>query len=72
MQDINLGTYVFFFVKDNGQGNNAPVDQYRSAIIVSCNEPTEATINAYINFYSFPFFSWNNVGEATDKIKVNY
>ena len=68
----NVGAYISFFVKDNGQGNNAPVDQFRSAIISSCNEPTEASVNSLINFLNFPFFSWNDVGEASDKIKVNY
>jgi hypothetical protein len=33
-----LGTYVYFAVKDNGQENNAPSNQYSPILINNCNE----------------------------------
>ena len=66
----DLGTYVYFLVKDNGQGNNASADQYRSVLVPVCEELSEG--GALFQWDFFGFFSWINVGEASDKIKVNY
>ena len=65
----DLGTYVYFLVKDNGQGNNAPADQYRNVLIPTCDELADGGASFYWDLF---FFSWNDVGEASDKIKVNY
>lgn len=64
----NLGAYVYFLVKDNGQGNNAPVDQYRNVLIANCDELADGGAGFDWEFF---FFSWFDVGEASDKIKVN-
>ncbi|MCD2259138.1 hypothetical protein [Psychroserpens luteolus] len=62
----DLGTYVYFAVKDNGQGNNAPLDQYSPFLSNSCNEDTNGGAN---NPWSF--FGFSNVESPKDKIKVN-
>lgn len=61
-----LGTYVYFAVKDNGQGNNAPLDQYSPLLSNSCNEDPNGGAN---NPWSF--FGFNHVESPKDKIKVN-
>nr|WP_321237447.1 hypothetical protein [uncultured Psychroserpens sp.] len=61
-----LGTYVYFAVKDNGQGNNAPSDQYSPFLSNSCNEDANGGAN---NPWSF--FGFNDVESPKDKIKVN-
>jgi len=60
------GTYVYFCVKDNGQGNNAPADQYKGVLISSCQGLGDGGA-------SFPwfFFAWTDVSDPSDKIKVN-
>ena len=61
-----LGTYVYFAVKDNGQGNNAPLDQYSSFLSNGCNEDISGGANT-----PWSFFGFNNVESPKDKIKVN-
>ena len=61
-----LGTYVYFAVKDNGQGNNAPSDQYSPFLSNSCNEDSSGGAN---NPWSF--FGFTDVESSKDKIKVN-
>ena len=60
----DLGSYVYFQVIDNGQGNNAPADQYRG-LIATCNEfPNGAA--------GFPWFIFRASDvEEGDNIKVN-
>lgn len=52
---FDLGTYVYFAVKDNGFGNNAP-DQFKGVIIPACSEIPDGGA-------SFPWFifPWNDV-----------
>lgn len=61
-----LGTYVYFVVKDNGQGNNASPDQVRGAIFNNCNELS----NGGADFPWF-FFGFSDLDSSTDEIKVN-
>jgi len=61
-----LGTYVYFSVKDNGQGNNAPMDQYHTFLANSCFE--SASDGAGLPWF---FGIFTNVGSPSDKIKVN-
>ena len=61
-----LGTYVYFAVKDNGQGNNAPSDQYSPFISNNCNQDSSGGAN---NPWSF--FGFTDVESSKDKIKVN-
>lgn len=61
-----LGTYVYFVVKDNGQGNNAPADQVNNLIINSCGETPNG--GAVIPWSMFGF---SDVDSSTDMIKVN-
>ena len=65
----DVGSYFYFLVNDNGQGNNAPADQYRNAVITSCDEASTAGL---LNFLNLFFFSWNDVQLESDHIKVNY
>lgn len=60
-----LGTYVYFVVKDNGQGNNAPMDKYNNVLLNSCFAQTNGGAD-------IPWFLFGNsdVG-PNDKIKVN-
>jgi hypothetical protein len=61
-----LGTYIYFAVKDNGQGNNAPSDQYSPFLINNCNViPNIGTA------IPWSLFGYNNVESSKDKIKVN-
>jgi hypothetical protein len=62
----DLGNHVYFKVFDNGQGTNAPSDQYQG-LIQSCNVLSDGAAN-------FPWFIFgpaNDVENSTDKIKVN-
>lgn len=61
---FDLGTYVYFAVKDNGQGNNAPLDQFKGLVIPSCNEFPDGGA-------SFPWFifPWTDVAQE-DRILV--
>jgi hypothetical protein len=61
-----LGTYVYFAVKDNGQGNNAPADQYSPVLINPCNEIS--TIETYI---PWSLIGFTDVESSKDKIKIN-
>ena len=61
-----LGTYVYFAVKDNGQGTNAPSDQYSPVLLNNCNEI--ANIEMAV---PWSFFGFANVESSKDKIKVN-
>ncbi|MFT5846978.1 MAG: hypothetical protein ACJARX_000050 [Psychroserpens sp.] len=61
-----LGSYVYFAVKDNGQGNNAPSDQYSPILINICNEIP--SIETYI---PWTLIGFNDVESSKDKIKVN-
>ena len=60
----DLGSYVYFQVIDNGQGNNAPADQY-TGLFASCNELSNGGAN-------FPWFIFGTSDvEEGDNIKVN-
>jgi hypothetical protein len=62
----SVGNYVYFTVYDNGQGSNAPVDQYRG-IAQSCFIKGDGGV-------SFPWFIFgdpSDVMNSSDKIKVN-
>lgn len=62
----SVGNYVYFTVYDNGQGNNAPADQYRG-LSQSCSIRMDGGVN-------FPWFilgAPSDVMNASDKIKVN-
>lgn len=63
---FDVGSYVYFYVKDNGQGNNAPDDQYKSVLLPPCNAIPDGGA-------TFPwfFFPWSDVSDPSDKIKVN-
>lgn len=61
-----LGTYVYYSVKDNGQGNNAPSDQYHTLLTNSCFE--NASNGATLPWF---FGSFVDVQSPSDKIKVN-
>jgi hypothetical protein len=61
-----VGNYVYFTVYDNGQGNNAPADQYRG-LFQSCTESLDGA-------ETFPWFIFgqpSDVMNPSDKIKVN-
>ena len=60
----DLGTYVYFCVKDNGQGNNAPLDQYVPGIFNTCSEVGSGGSS----LLNYPLI---NVGQESDQIKVN-
>lgn len=62
----DVGNYIYFKVIDNGQGNNAPLDQYYGIILQSCSEKADGGA-------SFPWFVFgvNDVSNDSDKIKVN-
>ena len=62
----SLGSHTYFKVFDNGQGNNAPADQYQG-LFNTCNASPDGAA-------SFPWFIFgtpNNVEGESDKIKVN-
>ena len=62
---FDLGTYVYFAVKDNGQGNNAPADQFKGVVFPSCTEiPNGAA--------SFPWFifPWTDVQQG-DQVRIH-
>lgn len=61
-----VGNHVYFTVYDNGQGNNAPADQYRG-LIQSCS----ISMNGAVNFPWFIFGAPSDVMNESDKIKVN-
>ena len=61
-----LGTYVYFAVKDNGQGDNSPADQFSPILSNSCFEDPSGGAN---NPWSF--FGFTDVESSDDKIKVN-
>jgi hypothetical protein len=63
---FELGTYVYFVVKDNGQGHNDAPDQYRGVVYSRCTALADGG-------ESFPwfFFGWIDVADEADKIKVN-
>lgn len=64
----DLGNYVYFKVIDNGQGNNAPLDQYFGIIFQSCSARSDDGAN-YPWVFS-PYWGINDVQEG-DKIKIN-
>ena len=68
-QPLDLGTFVYFLVKDNGQGNNAPADEYRSVLVARCDEYVEGGAEFPWDFF---LFAWSEVEEESDEIKVNY
>jgi hypothetical protein len=64
---FSVGTYFVFKVIDNGQGNNAPTDQYFNLSIAGCALPG----NCFADFPLWPFFGVGDVANESDKIKVN-
>ena len=70
-ENWGLGQNVWFAVLDNGEGINAPADQIRSVFLRSCIDLTNQGVGV-ANFFNFFFFSWNDVEEESDHIKVNY
>jgi len=63
---FELGTYVYIVVKDNGQGNNAPLDEYRPFIYSTCDALSDGG-----KFFPWFLFGWVDVSDESDKIKVN-
>ncbi len=62
---FDVGTYVYFSVIDNGQGNNADPDERRPVLFPSCSASPDG-------FASFPWFIFGTtVVSQNDKIKVN-
>lgn len=62
----SVGNHVYFTVYDNGQGNNAPADQYRG-LSQTCSIQEDGGV-------SFPWFIYgppSDVENEGDKIKVN-
>lgn len=62
----SVGNHVYFTVYDNGQGNNAPADQYRG-LAQNCSILEDGGV-------SFPWFIFgppSDVENEGDKIKVN-
>lgn len=66
-----IGNIIFFKVIDNGQGNNAPADQYVQAL-VSSSSPLECETLGQpdFSFWTLPFLSTNDV-EEPGSVKVN-
>ena len=66
-----IGNIVFFKVIDNGQGNNAPADQYVQTL-VSTTSPLECETLGQpdFSFWSLPFFPTNDV-EEPGSVKIN-
>ena len=64
---FDLGSYVYFSVTDNGQGNNADPDTYIPALLPSCDE----FLDGGASFPWFIFVSTSLDPESNDKIKVN-
>jgi hypothetical protein len=62
----SVGSYIYFKVFDNGQGSNAPTDQYQG-IVGTCNR----SANGAVNFPWFIFGEPQDVENSSDKIKVN-
>ena len=62
----SVGNYVYFKVFDNGQGTNAPTDQYQG-LFQSCS----AQVNGAAGFPWFIFGGPFDVENSSDKIKVN-
>lgn len=63
---FDLGTYVYFVVKDNGQGNNAPPDQFKNILIPRCDAWSDGGVGL-----PWFIFGWTDVADESDKIKVN-
>ena len=61
-----LGSHVYFKVLDNGQGNNAPADQYHG-VVFSITNPIPGG-GAGLPWFFSTFF---DVANESDKIKVN-
>lgn len=61
-----LGSYVYLRVLDNGQGSNAPADQYRGVLFNTCNQ--DANSGAGFPWFVAPDL---DVAQESDKIKVN-
>jgi len=64
---FDLGSYVYFSVIDNGQGNNADPDEYRPVLFPSCNASPDG-------FASFPWFIFGSIvldQNGADNVKVN-
>ena len=64
---FELGTYVYFSVTDNGQGNNSNPDAYRPALISTCSESP----NGFATFPWFIFGSRDLDQNGSDRVKVN-
>jgi len=64
---LAIGSYVFFRVTDNGQGNNADPDQFNSAILVS---PNNLCGVATPSWFLWAYFAENDV-LAPGSVKVN-
>lgn len=67
---LDIGSYVYFKVVDNGQGNNAPLDQYYGITFATCNGiPCDAGLPWFFGLdeEGNPF----DVEGENDKIKVN-
>ncbi len=62
----SVGNHVYFSVYDNGQGNNAPADQYRG-LFQTCSINEAGGVSFPWFFYGDP----SDVMNASDKIKVN-
>ncbi len=64
---FEVGTYVYFSVIDNGEGNNADPDEYRIAIISTCTASPDG-------FASFPWLIFGTTvldQNDSDHVKVN-
>jgi hypothetical protein len=66
-----IGNIVFFKVIDNGQGNNAPADQYVQTLVsTSSLLECETLGQPDFSFWSLPFFATNDI-EEPGSVKVN-
>lgn len=63
----SVGTYFWFRVLDNGQGNNAEADQYFNLALAGCFPPDDC----FADFFLWPFVPTFDVANESDKIKVN-
>jgi hypothetical protein len=65
-----LGNYVYVFVEDNGEGNNAPSDRYGSALYWSPEELGDLTYLIPPSGYPYIADEWLDTAEESDQIQV--
>jgi len=65
-----VGARVWLRVKDNGQGANAPLDQYKPAMIFNPSGTLPCEFS-YLNGIFWNFFLYENVANESDNINVN-